>query len=140
MECLWSGLPGAHVVGGLREPGQADNDRDTAMFPDGNSSIARLLVRALVPGSFPEMAADADPFSVVTARLDYAALDRPSSPARLRLNSTAVHVANGADSGGVAADYGQAGRLSRTHANPAVPARPDAISPHHAAALPLHPA
>ena len=136
MECLWSGLPGAHVVGGLREPGQADNDRDTAMFPDGNSSIARLLVRALVPGSFPEMAADADPFSVVTARLDYAALDRPASPARLRLNSTAVHVANGADGGGVAVDYVQAGRLSRIHANQAVLACYNAIIPHLVPALP----
>ena len=110
-ECLWSGLPGAHVVGGLDDPGQAENDRDTAMFPDGNSSIARLLVRALVPGAFPGMAADADPFSVVTARLDYAALDRPASPVRLRLNATAVHVANGADGAGVAVDYVQAGEL-----------------------------
>ena len=68
-----------------------------AMFPDGNSSIARLLVRSLIPASFPDMAADADPFDVVTARLDYGALDRSASPARLRLNSTVVHVANSAD-------------------------------------------
>ncbi len=42
------------------------------------------------------MAADADPFGVVTARLDYGALDQAASPARLRLNSTVVHVANAA--------------------------------------------
>jgi spermidine dehydrogenase len=136
MECLWSGLPGAHVVGGMDDPGQAENDRGTAMFPDGNSSIARLLVRALVPASFPDTAAGADPFSVVTARLDYSALDRPASPARLRLNSTAVHVANGADGAGVAVDYVQAGRLSRIHAKQAVLACYNAVIPHLVPALP----
>jgi spermidine dehydrogenase len=136
MECLWSGLPGAHLVGGMDDPGQAENDRDTAMFPDGNSSIARLLVRALVPGSFPDMAAESDPFSVVTARLDYSALDRPASPARLRLNSTAVHVANGADGAGVAVDYVQAGRLSRIRAKQAVLACYNAVIPHLAPELP----
>ncbi len=136
MECLWSGLPGAHVVGGMDDPGQADNDRDTAMFPDGNSSIARLLVRALVPGSFPGMTADADPFSVVTARLDYSALDRAASPARVRLNSTAVHVANGPDSTGVTVDYVQGGRLSRIRAKQAVLACYNAVIPHLAPDLP----
>ena len=50
------------------------------MFPDGNSSIARLLVRSLIPDPF-RMAADADPFGIVTARLDYGALDGAASPA-----------------------------------------------------------
>ncbi len=133
MECLWSGLPGAHVVGGLEDPGQAENDRDTAMFPDGNSSIARLLVRSLIPASFPDMAADADPHSVVTARLDYSALDAPASPVRLRLNSTAVHVANDA---GVAVDYVQDGELRRVRAQQSVLACYHAIVPHLAPELP----
>jgi len=133
MECLWSGLPGAHVVGGLDDPGQAENDRDTAMFPDGNSSIARLLVRSLIPASFPDMAADADPHSVVTARLDYAALDTPASPVRLRLNSTAVHVANG---DGVAVDYVHDGALSRVRAKQSVLACYHAIIPHLAPEIP----
>jgi len=136
MEGLWSGLPGAHVVGGLDDPGQAENDRDTAMFPDGNSSIARLLVRALVPQSFPEMAADADPHSVVTARLDYNSLDRPVSPVRLRLNATAIHVANGADGAGVAVDYVHHGLLNRIHAKQCVLACYNAIIPHLAPELP----
>jgi spermidine dehydrogenase len=136
MECLWSGLPGTHVVGGMEDRGQADNDRDTAMFPDGNSSIARLLVRALVPGSFPGTAADADPFSVVTAALDYSALDRPTSPVRVRLNSTAVHVVDGTDGAGVAVDYAQGGRLSRIRAKQAVLACYNAVIPHLAPDLP----
>jgi spermidine dehydrogenase len=57
-------------------------------YPDGNASIARLLVRSLVPGSVPGRDAE----DVVTAKVDYSRLDRESSPVRIRLNSTAVQV------------------------------------------------
>jgi len=133
MECLWSGLPGAHVLGAPDDPGQADEDRATAMFPDGNSSIARLLVRSLIPASFPDMAAGTDPHSVVTARLDYSALDAPVSPVRLRLNSTVVHVANGA---GVDVTYAQGGALRRVQSKQAVLACYNAIIPHLAPEMP----
>ena len=135
-ECLWSGLPGAHVVGDWDEPGLEENDRDVAMFPDGNSSIARLLVRSLIPGSFPGMAADADPFGIVTARLEYSALDRSASPVRLRLNSTAVHVANSADGARVTIDYVNDGQLGRVSARQAVLACYNAIIPYLAPELP----
>ncbi len=93
-ECIAVGLPVSHVLGGLgkRDPGERHSP--VAMFPDGNSSIARLLVRALIPEAFPEMAADADAHSIVTQRLDYSQLDRPGSKVRLRLNSTVVHAGN----------------------------------------------
>jgi spermidine dehydrogenase len=55
-------------------------------FPDGNASVARLLVRALVPGSAPGNSME----DIVTARMDYARLDSTDSPVRIRLNSTAV--------------------------------------------------
>jgi spermidine dehydrogenase len=106
------------------------------MFPDGNSSIARLLVRSLIPGAFPQMATDADPFSIVTERLDYAALDRSGSAVRLRLNSTAVHVANRADGAGVTVDYVNDGRLVRIPAKQAVLACYNAIVPHLVPKLP----
>jgi spermidine dehydrogenase len=57
-------------------------------FPDGNASIARLLVRSLIPAAVPGETMD----DVVTARADYSKLDQTGSPVRLRLNSTAVHV------------------------------------------------
>ena len=135
-EGLWSGLPGAHVVGDIDEPGQEDNDRATAMFPDGNSSIARLLVRSLIPASFPGMAAGADPHGIVTQRLDYAALDAPASPVRLRLNSTAVHAANGADGAGVVVDYVQEGELRRVRARHSVLACYNAIIPYLSPEIP----
>jgi spermidine dehydrogenase len=59
-------------------------------FPDGNASIARLLVRSLVPGSIPGHTME----DVVTARCDYSKLDDGGSPVRIRLNSTAVHVSH----------------------------------------------
>jgi spermidine dehydrogenase len=57
-------------------------------FPDGNASIARLLVRALIPGAMPGHSMD----DVVTARADYSKLDVDGAPVRIRLNSTVVHV------------------------------------------------
>jgi spermidine dehydrogenase len=57
-------------------------------FPDGNASIARLLVRSLVPGAIPGSTME----DVVTAKADYSRLDRPEDSVRLRLNSTAVNV------------------------------------------------
>jgi spermidine dehydrogenase len=59
-------------------------------FPDGNASIARLLVRALIPPAMPGSSME----DVVTARADYSMLDVPASPVRIRLNSTVVHVQN----------------------------------------------
>jgi len=57
-------------------------------FPDGNASIARLLVRSLVPQCIPGHTME----DVITARADYGKLDQPSSPIRIRLNSTAARV------------------------------------------------
>jgi spermidine dehydrogenase len=57
-------------------------------FPDGNASVARLLVRALIPGAMPGHSMD----DVVTARADYSKLDVNGAPVRIRLNSTVVHV------------------------------------------------
>ena len=58
-------------------------------FPDGNASVARLLVRALLPEAVPGRPMD----DVVTARAGYSKLDGANSAAvRIRLNSTVVHV------------------------------------------------
>ena len=57
-------------------------------FPDGNASVARLLVRQLIPGAMPGHTME----DVVTARADYAKLDDAGSHVRIRLNSSAVKV------------------------------------------------
>jgi len=57
-------------------------------FPDGNASIARLLVRALVPDALPGRTAE----DSVLARADYGKLDRAQSPVRIRLGCTVARV------------------------------------------------
>jgi spermidine dehydrogenase len=62
-------------------------------FPDGNASIARLLVRKLIPDSIPASSRNAiSSDDIVMARADYSRLDSPASPVKIRLNSTAVRV------------------------------------------------
>jgi spermidine dehydrogenase len=65
-------------------------------FPDGNASVARLLVRALIPEAVPGQSMD----DVVTARADYSKLDQANSAVRIRLNNTVVHVQHATDAKG----------------------------------------
>jgi spermidine dehydrogenase len=88
-------------------------------FPDGNASIARLLVRALIPEAVPGNTAR----DVVTAHADYAALDRPRSPVRLRLSSTVVnvrHVGDPTSASEVEVTYVREGRVSSVRARACV--------------------
>ena len=62
-------------------------DRYFFHFPDGNATIARLMVRKLIPGAIPGKSVD----DVVLAKAEYGKLDA-SSPVRIRLNSTVVRV------------------------------------------------
>jgi spermidine dehydrogenase len=57
-------------------------------FPDGNASIARLLVRSLIPEALPGTTME----DVVIEKADYSKLDEMSNAVRIRLNSTVVHV------------------------------------------------
>ena len=79
-------------------------------FPDGNASIARLLVRQLIPDAIPGSSST----DVVLSKASYAKLDRKSSPVRIRLNSTAVRVKHIGDSGNakeVEVTYARAGKV-----------------------------
>ena len=58
----------------------------TLIFPDGNASVARMMVRTLIPEVAPGTSID----DITTARFDYGKLDTDGSPVRLRLNSTAI--------------------------------------------------
>ncbi|WP_338572199.1 FAD/NAD(P)-binding protein [Pseudomonas canadensis] len=76
-------------------------------FPDGNASVARLLVRSLIPGVAPGHTMD----DIVLAAFDYAKLDQPKAAVRLRLNSTAVSVRNVGNS--VHIGYSRGGQLAQ---------------------------
>lgn len=81
-------------------------------FPDGNATIARLLVRKLIPSAVPG-STDLD---VVTTRANYNQLDDPKSSVRLRLNSTVVKVAHATGGKQVEINYFSNGKLYRVHA------------------------
>jgi spermidine dehydrogenase len=66
----------------------AEAERYFFHFPDGNATIARLLVRGLIPDAMPGNSFD----DVITARANYAKLDQEASPVSVRLNSTVVRV------------------------------------------------
>ncbi len=88
-------LPGDHPRLSLTAKPNPNPEPYIFHFPDGNATIARLLVRKLIPAA----AAGTGGEDIVRARLDYAALDRPDSACRIRLNSTAVRVRDGGGEG-----------------------------------------
>jgi spermidine dehydrogenase len=75
---------------GMALPHPIEAEAEHFHFPDGNASIARLLVNRLVPGVFGPAALDQE--TIVRAPADYAALDRPDNKTRVRLSSTAIRV------------------------------------------------
>ncbi len=86
------GLDDAPAPGLGRTPRLEQGEEEPYIFhfPDGNASVARLLVRRLIPSALPGNTMD----DVVTARLDYAQLDDHRHPTRLRLNATVVNVSH----------------------------------------------
>ena len=87
-DCAGEGFPGFKGMN-LPKSHEENPEQDEPYifhFPDGNASIARMLVRSLVPGALPGHTME----DIVTARANYARLDDASSTVRIRLNSTAV--------------------------------------------------
>ncbi len=78
-------------------------------FPDGNATVARALVRKLVPGIAPPGPIE----GLVSARFDYGQLDRPGKPVRIRLNSTVLNVKRRPGDEWVDVSYQQSGELKR---------------------------
>jgi spermidine dehydrogenase len=102
LDCWGVGLPG---FDGLKlKPGGSSEKRmgytprgysstggsEFFHFPDGNASIARALVRALIPGAV----GGHDAHDIVTAPADYDCLDRPGNAVRIRLNFLCVRARN----------------------------------------------
>ena len=103
-------------------------------FPDGNATLARVLVGRLIPRAVPGRGVD----EVVTGRVDYARLDEPG-PARLRLGSTVVrvrHAGDAAQTAEVEVSYARRGRLERVRARSCVLACWNAVIPYICPELP----
>jgi spermidine dehydrogenase len=101
-------------------------------FPDGNASIARLLVRSLIPTAIPGSTIE----DLVTARANYSKLDDANSPVRIRLNSTAVHVENSKDAKEVRVSYVRGGKLQTVAAKDCVLACYNGMIPYICPELP----
>jgi spermidine dehydrogenase len=131
-ECIGASVPITHLLGSphLSGSGATDAGGDVAMFPDGNASIARLLVRALIPAVAP----DADASNLALQRFDYSKLDAAGAPVRLRLESTVINVANHED--GTSVTYVNDGRVLRVKSRHAVLACWHAVIPHLCPELP----
>ncbi len=118
------GIPGlTHTV---KREGYRGNEPYIFHFPDGNASVARLLVRALIPDAVPGSTME----DVVKSRVDYSLLDHPDSPVRIRLNSTAVHVAHSPDARSVGVTFVRAGQPHTVRADRCVLACYNAAIPY----------
>ena len=62
-------------------------------FPDGNATIARMLVKKMIP----DVGSGENVEEIVLSNFNYAELDKPSNSVRVRLNSTVVNVHHGGD-------------------------------------------
>jgi spermidine dehydrogenase len=132
LEAIGNGASGIKAMGWLGKAAASvggvflESLLEVRMFPDGNASVARLLVQKLIPGVAPDMKGPED---VAIARFDYTALDRDEQATRLRLNSTVVGVRE-VEGKRVEVDYVQQGNPLRITANHCVLACYNALIPH----------
>jgi len=126
------GLPG-YEASGL--PDYGDGEPYIHHFPDGNASIARLLVRRMIPAA----ASGSNMDDIVLADFDYGKLDVAGANVRLRLDSTAVQVANDGDARGaqgVHVTYVRHGKAERVRGKSCVLACYNAMIPSICPELP----
>ena len=131
-EALLGGASGIRSLGWLGRAtaaaGGAFLDRllKIRMFPDGNASVARLLVQKLIPTVAPEVTG---PDTIVGARFNYQVLDQAGNNTRLRLNSTAVGVREN-QAGTVEVDYVEHDSAKRVMADHCILACYNGLIPH----------
>ena len=119
---------------------EAFNEGSYALhFPDGNASIARLLISRLIPATAGGARLDMN--NVVQAKFDYGKLDDPESKMRIRLGSPVVRVISESQSVKIA--YMRNGKLEGVRAkncilacyNQLIPALMPEIPEHQKEAL-----
>ncbi len=137
LDCWGLGYPGFQGMGLSR--GDDPNLSATAKpkpdepyifhFPDGNASIARLLVRSLIRDSAPGSTME----DIVTAKMDYGKIDSAGSKVRVRLSSTGVrvkHRGNPESASDVDVIYVREGRAERVRGSHVVMGCWNAVVPH----------
>jgi spermidine dehydrogenase len=97
-----------------------ESQKGPQMFPGGNTGVARHIVKALVPAAIP---GPATMTAICQARVNFAALDQPQQPTRIRLRSTVIsiqHEGEASRSPHVNLVYFKEGRLYRVRAKSVV--------------------
>lgn len=88
------------------------------IYPDGNATVTRLLVRHLIPAVAPGIGASDK--EMIDAKLEYGALDQPDHGVRMRLNSTVVRATHAEDGRYVDVVYIKSNRAERVRARHAI--------------------
>ncbi len=126
---------GSFTYAGFQDLGLPEGDKEEPYifhFPDGNASIARLLVRSLIPEAVPGSTME----DVVTAKADYSKLDEMESAVRVRLNSTVVQVQHSNAAKEVQVGYVRGGKLQTVAAKNCVLACYNGMIPYLCPELP----
>lgn len=130
-DAAWrGGYPGfGNLKSGIQSDAQEGDHRESmnVHFPDGNATVARMLVRRMIPA----VAAGDSMEDIVTARFDYSHLDQPQSAVRVRLSSTVVRAQHADDdlTNPVTVTYVRDGRARNIAAQQVVMACYNAIIP-----------
>jgi Protoporphyrinogen oxidase len=123
------GYPGFQGLGLPEDKNPAWEEPYIYHFPDGNAALARLLVRALIPGVAPGETME----DIVEAPFDYGRLDTDGN-VRIRLDATCVSVRE--TPGQVLVGYVRDGRVHKVAARQAVLACFHAMIPYLMPQLP----
>jgi spermidine dehydrogenase len=137
LEAAQHGSPGFNGLGLDLEEGFNEGSY-TFHFPDGNASVARLLVSRLVPAAVP---GQQDMNTIVQAAVHYDKLDNPDSNMRIRLGSTVVRVQNEnsqGDANSVKIAYVQAGKMKAVRGRNCILACYNALIPSLLPEIPQH--
>ena len=121
--------PLTHIGGGQHGRETEWDGGPTIDLPDGNATLARLLVRAMIPDALPGSTLE----DSITSRLAYDRLDREGSDARIRLNSTVVsarHLGDPDAAREVEITYVRGGRAEKVRADHCVMACYNRVIPH----------
>jgi len=121
--------PLTHIGGGQHGRESEWNKGPNIYFPDGNATVARLLVRAMIPDALPGTSLE----DSIMSRLAYDRIDREGSDARIRLNSTVVSVRHLGDpdvAREVEITYVRGGKAGKVRADHCVMACYNGVIPH----------
>jgi len=106
-----------------------DEDPYVHHFPDGNASLARLLVRKMIPNVGPGDSYE----DIVMSKFNYSEIDKSSNIVRIRLNSTVVNVKHDGEpnsSSGVFLNYINDNKSHQVKAKSVVMACYNVMIPH----------